>query len=587
MSYVYTKDKLMATIQAKNTNGHKYWYIVESRRVNGKPRPVVLEYLGKADDLLRRLQGTKGSYKLKSYEHGLAAKLLDVASTLDLCNVLNGFVHSTRGYTAEKPIRNNFTVGASLMLAALGRACVVTSKEGWSQWARTTSLEYLLRTSFSKVDSQHFWDAMDAFPTEAIEEAELQILKNTLRHYSIRMDSFFYDTTNFYTYINTTNNKCHIAKRGKNKQKRTDLRQIGLALVVTKDDMVPLFHHSYEGNMSDAKVFASVMEKIRNRLVAVGANVQNHTVVFDRGNNSKRNIEMVDSLNMKYVGALTPFHHKSLVEEASSCLEETVFGGKTILAYRTSKNIWRQDMTVVVTISDKLKEGQIRGIHTSLASCDTAIGKLNRMVSNPNSKKRTRENLETLVKSIISKYKVQGLVEFNILQDDEKCHGISHVIRYESLAKLEEDMGYRILMTNNHAWSTQEIIQAYHGQSFIENTFKNMKNQQHLSFNPQYHWTDQKIKIHNFCCVIAYLMTALIYKTAREKGFTGTIDTLLDLLGNIRLGTVIEETGKKGKPKAIYKLEEMDPSEKKLAEDLQIINLHEKSMKLKGLSVYD
>lgn len=576
----------MATIQAKSTNGHKYWYIVESRRVNGKPRPVVLEYLGKADDLLKRLQGIKGSYKLKSYAHGLAAKLLDVASTLDICNVLNGFVHSTRGYTAEKPIRNNLTAGASLMLAALGRACVVTSKEGWSQWARTTSLEYLLRASFSKVDSQHFWDIMDAFPAEAIEEAELQILKNTLRHYSIRMDSLFYDTTNFYTYINTTNNKCHIAKRGKNKQKRTDLRQIGLALVVTKDDMVPLFHHSYEGSMNDAKVFASVMGKIRDRLAAVGANVQNHTVVFDRGNNSKRNIEMVESLNMKYVGALTPFHHKSLVEEASARLEETAVGGKTILAYRASKNIWGQDMTVVVTISDRLKEGQIRGVHTSLASCDTAIGKLNRMVANPNGKKRTRENLETLVKSIISKYKVQGLVEFNILQDDEKCYGISHMIRYENLAKLEEDMGYRILMTNNHAWSTQEIIQAYHGQSFIENTFKNMKNQQHLSFNPQYHWTDQKIKVHNFCCVIAYLMTSLIYKTAREKGFTGTIDTLLDLLGNIRLGTVIEDTGKKGKPKAVYKLEEMSPSEKKLAEDLQIINLHEKPIKPKGLSVY-
>ncbi|GAI48971.1 unnamed protein product, partial [marine sediment metagenome] len=42
----------MATIQSKTTKGYKYWYIVESRRVNGKPRPIVLAYLGKADDLL-------------------------------------------------------------------------------------------------------------------------------------------------------------------------------------------------------------------------------------------------------------------------------------------------------------------------------------------------------------------------------------------------------------------------------------------------------------------------------------------------------------------------------------------------------
>ena len=576
----------MATIQSKITNGHKYWYIVESRRVNGKPRPIVLEYLGKADDLLKRLQGLRDSLKLKSYSHGLVAKLLQVASELDICNVLNGFVHSSEEYTAEKPIRNNMTASASLMLAAIGGACVVTSKNGWAQWARTTSLEYLLRTNFSKVDSQHFWDAMDAFPAEAIESAERQLLENTLHHYNIKMDSLFYDTTNFYTYINTTNSKCHIAKRGKNKQKRMDLRQIGLALVVTKDDMIPLFHHSYEGNMNDAKVFRKVIEKIKNRLEAIGADTKSHTIVFDRGNNSKKNIELVESLGMKYVGTLTPFHHKSLVEEASTRLEETVVNGKTIMAYRTFTNIWGRDMTVVVTISDKLKEGQIRGIHTLLASCDAAIGKINRMLSNPNSKKRSREELERLISAVISRYKMQTLIEYKILEDNERCYGIDYTIKYECLAKLEEEMGYRILMTNNHNWSTCEIIQAYHGQTIIEYTFKNMKNKRHLSFTPQYHWTDQKIKVHNFCCVIAYLMTSLIYKTAREKGFTGSMDTLLDMLGNIRLGTIIEDTGKKGRPKVFYKLEEMEPAERKLAEDLGIIKLHERPMKIKGFGVY-
>ncbi|MCE5330196.1 hypothetical protein LLG07_07700, partial [bacterium] len=35
----------MASIQYKVSRGYKYWYIVESRRVNGKPRPIVLLYL--------------------------------------------------------------------------------------------------------------------------------------------------------------------------------------------------------------------------------------------------------------------------------------------------------------------------------------------------------------------------------------------------------------------------------------------------------------------------------------------------------------------------------------------------------------
>ena len=66
----------MATIQAKTSRGHKYWYIVESRRVNGKPRPVVLAYLGKPMDLLRRLQGQAGPLTVKSCSHGAVAALL-------------------------------------------------------------------------------------------------------------------------------------------------------------------------------------------------------------------------------------------------------------------------------------------------------------------------------------------------------------------------------------------------------------------------------------------------------------------------------------------------------------------------------
>lgn len=74
----------MATIQQKNCGGNKYWYIVESRRVNVKPRPVVLAYLGKANDLLKRLHGLTGGLRLKSYTHGAVAALLNIAHKLNI-----------------------------------------------------------------------------------------------------------------------------------------------------------------------------------------------------------------------------------------------------------------------------------------------------------------------------------------------------------------------------------------------------------------------------------------------------------------------------------------------------------------------
>ena len=148
----------MATIQAKISRGHKYWYIVESRRVNGKPRPIVLAYLGKAEDLLKRLMGIGNSFKVKSYSHGAVTAFLDLGAKLDVVHIINQYVQSQRRWMAGKPLRHNLTAGITLLLAAIGRVCMPTSKRGWWNWAKTTSCEYLLRVSLAKVDSQHFWD---------------------------------------------------------------------------------------------------------------------------------------------------------------------------------------------------------------------------------------------------------------------------------------------------------------------------------------------------------------------------------------------------------------------------------------------
>ena len=284
----------MATIQSKVSRGHKYWYIVESKRVNGKPRPIVLAYLGKADGLLRRLKGITSEIRLKSYSHGGVGALLNIASRLDVAAIINKYIDSKRKYRPKKPMSNNLTAGITITLAAIGRVCMPTSKRGWLSWAKTTTLQYLLRCSLSKIDSQHFWDLMDALPVDKIPEVEADILANVFKIYNIESDSLFFDTTNFFTYIDSTNVRSTIARRGRNKQKRSDLRQTGLAMVVTKAYMIPLFHLSYDGNIADTVVFRKTVAKVKERLEKLGLALGKHTIVFDRGNNSKRNLATLD-----------------------------------------------------------------------------------------------------------------------------------------------------------------------------------------------------------------------------------------------------------------------------------------------------
>ena len=78
----------MATLQKRKSRGKTYWSIVESRRVNGKPRPVILAYLGRAEDLLKRL--TEGiPQRVKSYDHGAVATLLHIAEELQVVETIN------------------------------------------------------------------------------------------------------------------------------------------------------------------------------------------------------------------------------------------------------------------------------------------------------------------------------------------------------------------------------------------------------------------------------------------------------------------------------------------------------------------
>lgn len=128
------------------------------------------------------------------------------------------------------------------MLAALGRICQPTSKRGWYEgWARHTSLSYLLGMAIKKLNSQHFWNQMDAIDPKEIPLIEEDIIKALTEKQQINLNTLLCDTSNFFTYIDTANKQCSVAQRGYNKQKRMDLKQFGLFLLVSRQIKYPFF----------------------------------------------------------------------------------------------------------------------------------------------------------------------------------------------------------------------------------------------------------------------------------------------------------------------------------------------------------
>lgn len=565
----------MATIQKRKSRGHTYWSIVESRRINGKPRPVILEYLGTAEALLKRLiEGIPK--KVRSYTHGDVAVMLDIAEEFKIVETINKHLKS-------KSFRDGFTVGGSLLLAAIGRICQPTSKRNWHEgWARHTSLSYLIRMSLNRLDSQHFWDQMEALPTSTIPLIEEEIVTNLLEKEEIALDTLLCDTTNFFTYIDSANHRCTIAQRGKNKQKRTDLRQFGLLLLVSRKDQIPILHKVYQGNLADQTVFKEEFKNILNRFKAICGSLEDITLVFDQGNNSKKMLKNVDD-GIHFVGALSPYHHKALIEEANDSMTTVSINGRDVLCYNARKEIWGLDFTVVVYISEKLLQGQIRGIEQNIKKLFKKLSALKEKIVIPTKrgKKRTQAGLEKKISSMIGSLSSKDIIRWEINHLEKDAFDLNFWVDEEQFNFLKEQwLGRRIVITNRHQWTTEEIISAYWGQANVENAFKKMKNPFHLAIRPQYHWTDQKIEVHGFICLLAFLMVMIAYKRAKEKvGFKGSTNTLLEKLSAIRLATFIESPVKKtkGRYKANYRLEEMDTDIFELAEAMNVTDLKLKS----------
>src|SRR5437879_11683000 len=105
-------------------------------------------------------------------------------------------------------------------------------------WVSGTSLPRVWpAASAAQLTSQHFWDHMERIQPETAQAIWQQLIAAVLQREQIALSQICYDGTNFYTFIDTFNLQSQLAKRGKNKQGRSNLRQVSYALFCTTDEI--------------------------------------------------------------------------------------------------------------------------------------------------------------------------------------------------------------------------------------------------------------------------------------------------------------------------------------------------------------
>ena len=126
-------------------------------------------------------------------------------------------------------------------------------------------------------------------------------------------------------------------------------------------------------------------------------------------------------------------------------------------------------------------------------------------------------------------------------------------------ALADELFGKRIIFTDRDDWSIADVVAGYRSQSDVEADFRQMKDRLVVSFSPMFHWTDQKIRVHVFYCVLALMVARLMARETERAKIPMSVRELLSHLGGIE-ETVLLYQGERGRPRARRMLTEMDPT---------------------------
>src|SRR3990167_7892645 len=283
----------MERLEVKRIKGNEYYYYSKWGWKNGKCRRLWQKYLGNGQSIIDMVKS-----KENGHQEALYAEVFQFGLPIALWNeCLKVSVIPAIDKCCKKRDRK-LSVGNYIALAAVNRAECDVSKRGMWEWFSQTSLMRLLPTiGECDLSSQQFWNKMDTITPENCKKIWEEIINDVIINEKIDLSSVSYDGTNYYTFIDTFNVRCSIAKRGKNKQGRANLRQINYSLFCTADNYMPLLYDVFEGNRNDYSHFPIALKNLHDFLKKIGDNqniTEKMTVVFDKGNCSKANFQEID-----------------------------------------------------------------------------------------------------------------------------------------------------------------------------------------------------------------------------------------------------------------------------------------------------
>ena len=568
----------MPSLVAKKKGNKLYYYVVESARVEGKPRIVHQAYLGTAEKLAEMVRDRTAPIPLAASmrEFGLPTALWAAAQQTGVWDLLHALWPSPR--SGPSP-------AYYVVLAAIHRICQPGPKTEVAEWYRSSMLSALWDFSPERFTSQAFWDAFEQILPQAeqdlpveqdpLEQAQLRLLALWKEKQLVSRRLLAYDTTNFYTYIASNNPRNQLAQRGHNKQGRHNLRQVGLSYVLDGENGLSLCHHVYPGNVADVEEFSTALARITRMLDQNQIAPETVTLVLDKGAAALANTVALEEARLGWISAL-PWN-QAPPELRSRTVEELPVCSSAQPGVRAASEkilVHGREYVCVVKYSAAFAGEQLHSVTTSLSRVLQALRRLARDLKKP----KARWKREQIVRKIERWLSVPFLHELIRYQLEEQTDGWHLQFDFDSIALpqlLNRRLGRTVLLTNRMDWSAEQVVAGYAGQQAIERVFRGLKDGDWLNWDPMHHWTDRKIRIHAFYCMLGISLLHHVHKQAQTAWADLSIEQLLEELEQIKQFVLLyPPQGEKGPARTAYVLSQQTLAQQALVKALGLEQLH-------------
>lgn len=483
-------------------------YVREIARVDGKPKVVSQVYLGSPERVAGLAKGTETEpIKIKVEEYGALWIARQMDQDVQLAAIIDGNIPRADRETGP-------SIGEYFLYCVWNRMIEAVSKNKLFHWYGRTAIQQIRPVDIGELTSQRYWEKWDRVTENDLKAVTQKFFERIWELESPNADCLLFDTTNYYTFL-ASDTPSDLARRGKSKDGRHHLRQIGLGLLVARDSKLPIYYSVYPGNTHDSKQFEAIMDEMFGIVCGLYKTKERLTVVIDKGMNSEANYTWIDDhARIHFVTtystyfaqklAVTPLERFEPVDIAKNKKLIKAGNGKDlILAYRTKGEYWGKQRSVVVTYNPSTARKQNYNFESKLEAIRQELLIMRNKVRDKAPHWKNPEAIQERYLRLCERFHMSS--EFYTLRFNNANDGLSMSFRKDpyKISRKQAMFGKNIIITDNTDWTTREIVEASLDRWQVEDRFRLSKNDDLVGTRPIRHWTDSKIRCHLFTCVAA------------------------------------------------------------------------------------